>query len=175
RTVWVGRASDFARDFAARYDIQVTGYVPDVRPYLRSAACYVAPLRVGGGTRLKILDAWAMGNAVVSTSIGCEGLDARDGENILVRGTPAAFADAVVRVLEDAALRERLGRAARATAEQVYDWQVIGRSMLPHYVDLLGGRDAAARGSAAQAPRRPAAPAATLRLASSTDGQEDPG
>src|SRR5439155_14376938 len=72
---WVGRASEEARrHYRARYGVELTGYVEDVRPYVRAAACYVVPLRVGGGTRLKILDAWAMGKAVVSTSIGCEGL-----------------------------------------------------------------------------------------------------
>jgi glycosyltransferase involved in cell wall biosynthesis len=110
---------------------------------VHEAACYVVPLRVGGGTRLKILDAWAMGKAVVSTSVGCEGLDARDGENILVRDDPAEFAAAVRRVLEDDALRARLGEGARRTAEEVYEWEVIGRSMTREYLALLdGGRSA---------------------------------
>jgi glycosyltransferase involved in cell wall biosynthesis len=74
---WVGRAPDEARrEYRARYGVELTGYVPDIRPLVHDAACYVVPLRVGGGTRLKILDAWAMGKAVVSTSIGCEGLAA---------------------------------------------------------------------------------------------------
>ena len=75
--------------------VRALGHVPDVRPHLAEAACCVVPLRAGGGTRLKILDAWAMGKAVVSTSIGCEGLDAVDGENILVRDEPDALAAAV--------------------------------------------------------------------------------
>src|SRR5690606_31191569 len=71
---WVGRADDVTRRrLKAESDVDLTGYVDDVRPYLRDAACFVVPLRVGGGTRLKILDAWAMGKAVVSTSVGCEG------------------------------------------------------------------------------------------------------
>jgi glycosyltransferase involved in cell wall biosynthesis len=137
---WVGRAPDAVkRDFENLYGIRLTGYVDDVRPVVSGAACYVVPLRVGGGTRLKILDAWAMGKAVVSTSIGCEGLDARDGENILIRDTPESFAEAVDAVLKDDDLRTRLERNARATAESVYDWSVIGGPMLREYLHLLSG------------------------------------
>lgn len=137
---WVGRApEEVRRDFRERHGIELTGYVDDIRPLVHEAACYVVPLRVGGGTRLKILDAWAMGKAVVSTSIGCEGLDARDGENILVRDDPAEFAAAVRRVLEDEPLRARLGQGARRTAEEVYEWEVIGASMAADYVALLPG------------------------------------
>jgi glycosyltransferase involved in cell wall biosynthesis len=97
----------------------------------------VAPLRAGGGTRLKILDAWAMGKAVVSTSVGCEGLAARDGENILVRDTPDSFAEAVAEVLTNNELRQRLGAQARRTVEMQYDWDVIGGPMLAHYRHLI--------------------------------------
>ncbi len=113
--------------------VTVVGYVPDLRPYLAKTCCCVVPLRVGGGTRLKILDAWAMGKAVVSTSIGCEGLEAVDGTNILIRDEPAAFADAVVRVLQDSELRSRLELHARATAQELYDWAVVGRGMRSEY------------------------------------------
>ncbi len=127
---WVGRADDVTRHrLRAESDVRLTGYVDDVRPYMRDAACFVVPLRVGGGTRLKILDAWAMGKAVVSTSVGCEGLDARDGDNILVRDDPAAFADAVLSVLRDADLRRRLGASARRTVERTYSWDVIGEDL----------------------------------------------
>ncbi|MET0396653.1 MAG: glycosyltransferase [Longimicrobiaceae bacterium] len=135
---WVGRASDeVRRSFRDRYGVELTGYVDEIQPYVQSAACYVVPLRVGGGTRLKIVDAWAMGKAMVSTSIGCEGLEARDGENILVRDTPEDFAAAVESVLADAELRRRLEEGARETAERVYDWDVIGEQMVPQYMSLL--------------------------------------
>jgi glycosyltransferase involved in cell wall biosynthesis len=135
---WVGRVAEAVRrEYAQRYGIELTGYVDDVRPAVQGAACYVAPLRVGGGTRLKILDAWAMGMAVVSTSVGCEGLEARDGDNILIRDTAADFAEAVRDVVTNRALREKLGNAARMTAELLYDWEVIGRPMLSRYLDLL--------------------------------------
>lgn len=141
---WVGRAPERAKlRFERDYRIRLSGYVPDVRPMLAEAACFVVPLRVGGGTRLKILDAWAMGKAVVSTSIGCEGLDARDGHNILIRNKPAAFAEAVREVLENRILRRSLGRAARATAETVYDWDVLGRTLAEEYRSTISGHAAA--------------------------------
>lgn len=130
RVRWVGRAEDEERQrLWADERIELTGYVDDVRPYVQEGACFIVPLRVGGGTRLKILDAWAMGKAVVSTSVGCEGLVAVDGANILIRDDPAEFAEAVVQVLRDKALRERLGAAARRTVEERYSWDVIGTGL----------------------------------------------
>jgi glycosyltransferase involved in cell wall biosynthesis len=94
------------------------------------------PLRTGAGTRLKILEAWALGKAVVSTSAGCEGLAAVHGENILIRDTAEGFADAVLDVLSDAGLRARLGRAGRSTAVRSYDWETIGRTVAGEYATL---------------------------------------
>lgn len=139
---WVGRApAGVRRVFEARSGVRMTGFVDAIDPWVQSAACYVVPLRIGGGTRLKILDAWALGSSIVSTSIGCEGLDARDGENLLIRDEPDAFAAAVVRLLEDGELRRHLRAAGRETVRERYDWDVIGREMLPHYHGLLGSRD----------------------------------
>jgi polysaccharide biosynthesis protein PslH len=141
---WIGRAPESMRlEYSQRFGVNLTGYLHDVRPLVQAAACYVAPLRAGGGTRLKILDAWAMGKAVVSTSVGCEGLLAHDGENILIRDTPESFADAVADVLADKDSRDALGRRARETVESHYDWEVIGRQMLDHYRRLINqGRPA---------------------------------
>jgi len=86
---------------------------------------------------VKILDAWAMGKAVVSTAIGCEGLEASDGENLLVRDDPEAFADAVLRVLDDPTIRLGLESHARRTAEQVYSWDVIGPAMRAKYWAII--------------------------------------
>jgi glycosyltransferase involved in cell wall biosynthesis len=133
---WVGRCSDADRRAYAGSGVELAGYVDDIRPYVERAACFVVPLRIGGGTRLKVLDAWAMGKAVVSTSIGCEGLDAVDGENILIRDSAEDFARAVALVLSDPALRDRLGRGARLTAEQRYAWDVIGAPMVARYLSL---------------------------------------
>lgn len=135
---WVGRAPDETRRaYREQHGVQLTGYVDDIRPLVRNAACYVVPLRVGGGTRVKILDAWAMGKPVVSTSIGCEGLAAEDGRNILIRDDPESFARAVCAVLEDDGLRRRLGAEGRRTAERLYDWERIGESVLTSYTSLL--------------------------------------
>src|SRR4029077_7101234 len=111
------------------FGVELTGYVDDTRPYLERAACFIVPLRVGGGTRLKILNAWAMGKAIVSTSIGCEGLAAVDGQNILIRDTAEGFAEAIDSVLSDEGVRRRLGAAGRRTVEQTYSWDIIGREM----------------------------------------------
>jgi len=139
---WVGRASPTELRKAQGWDgIEMTGFVPDVRPFIRDAACYIVPLRVGGGTRIKILDAWAMGKAVVSTSIGCEGLDAIDGNNILIRDDPDSFAEAVRDLLNDPALRRRLGEAGRKTVETTYSWEVVGRHLIETYENLLASTD----------------------------------
>jgi len=127
-------------NFEKRDGVSCRGYVADIRPSFAEAECSVVPLRVGGGTRLKILDAWAMGKAIVSTSIGCEGLKAIDGENILIRDDPRDFAAAVVRVLRDDAFRNTLGRNARKTAEEIYAWPVVGRTQNALYRDLLAVR-----------------------------------
>ena len=89
---------------------------------------------------MKILDAWAMGQAVVSTSVGCEGLDARDGENAIIADNPEDFAAAVVRALGDPVQRDRLGRLARETVENRYSWEVIGAEMDQRYSTLVGRR-----------------------------------
>ena len=127
----------------ARYDaepgVAALGYLPDIRPALSEARCFVVPIRVGGGTRLKILDAWAMGKAVVSTSIGCEGLDAVNGENILIRDTPDAIASAILEVVRDTALRARLERNGRRMATETYNWNVVGQRIRAAYGELLDG------------------------------------
>ena len=126
----------------SRYDaepgVTALGAIPDIRPALAEARCCVVPIRIGGGTRLKILDAWAMGKAVVSTTIGCEGLEATDGENILIRDTPDAIAQAVLQVLRDAPLRARLERNGRRQAVERYSWSLVGRGIRSAYDGLLG-------------------------------------
>jgi glycosyltransferase involved in cell wall biosynthesis len=139
RVAWVGSADNAQRAHFEALGVHLTGYVDDVRPYMARAASFIVPLRVGGGTRLKILNAWSMGCAVVSTSIGCEGLEAIDGKNILIRDDPASFAKAVVEVELDPQLRARLGAEARRTAESVYSWAVIGRSLASLYRDVSAG------------------------------------
>ncbi len=99
--------------------VELTGFVPDLRPHLAAAAAVVVPLRLGGGTRLKIVEAMAMGKAIVSTKLGAEGIEARSGRDILIEDEPAAFADAVNRLLSKPELAARLGRRRG-------DWQLSG-------------------------------------------------
>src|SRR5436190_11814818 len=126
----------------SRYDavpgVTALGTLPDIRPALAEARCCVVPIRIGGGTRLKILDAWAMGKAVVSTSSGCEGLEVTDGEDILIHDAPDAIADAVLQVLHDGGLRSRLERNGRRLAVERYSWDLIGGQLRAAYDDLLG-------------------------------------
>lgn len=118
--------------------VNVHGYVPDVRPYLQAAACSIVPIRVGGGTRLKILDAWAMGTPVVSTTLGCEGLEVGDGENILIRDESELFAEGVISLLRDPKLARRIGAAGRSTAVKHYAWSAITSRLADHYQELIG-------------------------------------
>jgi sugar transferase (PEP-CTERM/EpsH1 system associated) len=124
---------DILRAAETDSSVVVTGYVDDIRPYVRQAAVYAVPLRVGGGTRLKVLDAMAMGKAMVSTSLGCEGIAARSGEHLITADTPTAFADAAVALLNDASRRRALGAAARRLVEQKYAWSVVGDQLLDAY------------------------------------------
>lgn len=124
--------------------VEFTGYIDDLRPRVLDAAVYVVPLRAGSGTRLKILEAMAMGKAIVSTHIGAEGIGLRDGVDALLADTPAQFAAAVCRLLEDRPLRMRLGAAARQAAQQRFGWEAIGDRLLAVYRDLLMERAVAA-------------------------------
>lgn len=136
---WVGHATgDERREFSGRMGLELTGYVDDIRPYVHGASCFVVPLTTGGGTRLKILDAWAMGKAVVSTSVGCEGLATVHDENILIADDAEEFARCVVRVNSDPELRRRLGVAARRTVEEHYAWDVLGRTLVSLYRQAIG-------------------------------------
>jgi glycosyltransferase involved in cell wall biosynthesis len=110
--------------------VTVTGQVAQTQPYLMTAAVAIAPLLVGGGTRLKILEALAMGKAVVTTALGCEGLNVTSGEHLLVADGPGAFADAVSQLLRDGGERARLGAAGRALVEREYSWARSGRALV---------------------------------------------
>lgn len=110
-------------------DVTVTGFVEDVRPYLERASVVVAPLRIGGGTRLKILEAMAMATPVVSTTLGAEGLGVTDGRELLITDGAEAFAAQVGRVLHDDDLAARLGRAGRHLVETAYDWRASARAL----------------------------------------------
>jgi sugar transferase (PEP-CTERM/EpsH1 system associated) len=108
--------------------VVVTGRVEDVRPYMERAAAYIVPIRVGGGTRLKIYEAMAMEKAVVSTRVGAEGLPVRDGEELLLADSPEEFAAAVVRVLTDERLAKSLGERAAAAVRENFGWGRVASS-----------------------------------------------
>ena len=108
--------------------VEVTGRVDDVRPHAARGGVYVVPLRVGGGTRLKIFEAMSMGQAVVSTTVGAEGLPVRHGEDIVIADEPQQFAAEVVRLMRDGDARAALGRAARRTVES-YAWPVVAADL----------------------------------------------
>jgi sugar transferase (PEP-CTERM/EpsH1 system associated) len=105
--------------------LTLTGWVEDTRPYIAQAAVYVAPLRIGGGTRLKLLEAMAMGKPVVATTLGAEGYPFTAGRELLLADTPADFASAVIELLRSPDLQFDLGRAAREFVAQRYDWRAI--------------------------------------------------
>lgn len=121
----------------ARLDgVHVTGYVAAIQPYLAAADCYIAPLRVGGGTRLKLLEALACGLPIVATTLGAEGLELCSGQHLLLADTAAAFAEAVLRLLNDRDLAARLGTGAREVACRRYDWDVLGPLLEEAYAAL---------------------------------------
>jgi glycosyltransferase involved in cell wall biosynthesis len=105
--------------------VVVTGAVDRVQPYIANAAVYVVPLRVGGGSRLKILEALSMGRAVVSTAVGAEGLDVTPGVDIVIADSAADFAAATEALWRDQSGRQRLGAAGRALIERQYRWEQI--------------------------------------------------
>jgi len=119
-------------DTAATAGVAVTGTVDDVRPYIRRAAVYVVPLRIGGGTRLKIYEALAMGKAVVSTTIGAEGLPLEEGAHILRADDPDTFARKVLDLLRNRAQRKELGTAGRRLMEQEYSWSRVAQDFERH-------------------------------------------
>ena len=126
----VGRAPTAAvTALAADAGIEVTGRVDDVRPDMREAAVYVVPLRIGGGTRLKIFEAMAMGKAVVSTTVGAEGLPVTSGEHVMLADEPHAFTGRVVALMRNVERRRQLEAAARGLVVQRYDWSSVAHEL----------------------------------------------
>jgi glycosyltransferase involved in cell wall biosynthesis len=130
--------------------VTVTGTVPSIVDHLREAAVFVVPLRIGGGTRIKIYEGMAMGKATVSTTVGAEGLDVQHGRDILLEDSPAGFAEAILTFLQSDDVRRRYEGAAATTARK-YDWSVITL----RFVEVLQKTIAAAQGK--QAPGNPQA------------------
>jgi polysaccharide biosynthesis protein PslH len=124
--------------------VQLTGWVDDVRPYLAKSAVSIVPLRVGSGTRLKIFEAMSMNKAVVSTTIGAEGLPVTHGNEIFLADTPEDFAEFSVRLLRDPALRRQIGNAARGLVETKYSWASVATEFAAALLRVVGPRQPAA-------------------------------
>ncbi len=115
----------------------VTGYVDDVRPYIHRASVYVVPLRLGSGTRLKILEAMAMKKPIVTTSKGCEGIQVEHGHSAFIEDQPESFAERVVQLMEDISLRQSVVRAAYDLVMSRYEWSNVGEEVERAYQELV--------------------------------------
>jgi sugar transferase (PEP-CTERM/EpsH1 system associated) len=124
-------------------NVVVTGTVPDVRPYVRKAAVFVVPLRMGSGTRLKVLEGLSMEKAMVSTSLGCEGIDVEHNRHLLIADDASAFAAAVLRLLDDPGLATTLATAGRDLVEARYRWESVVSELESFYGELLDRHRAA--------------------------------
>jgi len=143
KVTFVGRnPPEHIRALGNRPGVRITGTVDDVRPYIDSATVYVVPLRIGGGSRLKILEAMAMKRAVVSTTVGAEGLNVADGTNILLADTPTTFIDAVCGVLADRERANRLGCAGRELVEACYGWDPLAQKLEQFLCEVVAHRKA---------------------------------
>jgi len=146
--------------------VTLTGMVDDTRPYLQRATVFVCPLRSGSGTRFKLMEALACGCPVISTAIGAEGLDAVEGEHMLLRDTPQAFASAILALIDDPARAAAIGRAGRDWVVEHHAWTRSAALLRAAYEKLIGHEDPTLRRSKqeADALRKPAAsPGAAAR------------
>jgi glycosyltransferase involved in cell wall biosynthesis len=133
----VGRNPDRRVKALESSSVEVTGRVPSVVEHLREAAVVVVPLRIGGGTRIKIYEAMAVGKAVVSTTVGAEGLDVHSGKDIVLSDTPGDFAESVTALMQDAEARRRLEQAATELAAK-YGWPRIGAKFAQILRSVIG-------------------------------------
>ncbi len=116
--------------------IIVTGFVNDVRDYIAKSSVFVVPLRVGGGMRIKILQAMSMGKAIVSTSVGAEGIKALPGQDLVIADTADGFAQSVIDLLLDRDRRQQLGKNARELIERQYSWEIVVKLLEEEYLTL---------------------------------------
>ena len=125
------------RELASIPGVEVTGTVSDVRPFYQQAVAAIVPLRVGGGSRLKILEAMAAGVPVVSTGLGAEGLDVNDHENILIADTSEELQRAILSMAGNQSLRDRIAAGGQALVSDHYDWSQLGANLIEIYQQLL--------------------------------------
>lgn len=120
-----------------RPNVEVTGFVEDMRPHFDDAMIYVSPLKSGAGLKNKILEAWAMAKPVVATATSCDGIEVRPGEDIIIADTPADLAEAVLSVLNDPVLRKKLSENGRKKALSLYSWQSQAEKFMDIYRRVL--------------------------------------
>jgi polysaccharide biosynthesis protein PslH len=142
RLTLTGRKEGVDTRSLSRPGVELLGEVPDIRPYVSGAAAVAVPIRIGGGTRLKVLEALAMGKPIVSTAVGCEGVAVRDGEHLMIAGDAPAFASRIFEVFENPALRDALGQAGRRLVETRYAWALAGARLESLYREITGDRPA---------------------------------
>jgi polysaccharide biosynthesis protein PslH len=134
----VGGGSDNPQVTSVHLDKSVVfaGRVEDLNDFYRNASVSICPIRIGSGTRLKIVEAMSYGNPVVSTSLGCEGLNVVDGENLIIRDTAEEFASGIVSLLNQSDKFHQIRKSARDFAESTFDWNVIGKKMNDAFAEL---------------------------------------
>jgi polysaccharide biosynthesis protein PslH len=125
----VGRAPERDAATLRRPTVEVLGTVPDIRPYLGRAEVVAVPIRMGGGTRFKVVEALSMGKPMVSTTLGCEGLSVSDRQHLLIGDDAETFAHRILELFKDGDLRRGLGIAGRALAEEKYSWHLAGERL----------------------------------------------
>ncbi|HXY86787.1 MAG TPA: glycosyltransferase [Gaiellaceae bacterium] len=148
----VGRGEPADLERLRKPGVTVTGEVADIRPYVERAAVVAVPVRMGGGTRLKVVEGLAMGKAMVSTSLGCEGVNVADHEHLLVADGAERFAASVVALFDDKATAAALGRAGRALMEREYSWDAAADRLEALYRQLVPAAVARPRTAAARTP-----------------------
>lgn len=116
--------------------VKYTGYVDDIRPYVAGAAVFIAPLRSGSGTKIKVLNAMAQAKPVVTTTIGAEGIEARDGEEIIIADSPREFAEKTIHLVQHPQEAQQIGLRARKVIEEKYAWSVLEEKIKDIYADV---------------------------------------
>ncbi|MBN1540587.1 glycosyltransferase [candidate division KSB1 bacterium] len=139
RAVFVGRRPTALLQSLAQKNSRITctDYVADVRPFMEKAAIFIAPLKSGGGTKVKVLNAMSMARAVVTTSIGAEGILAMPGKEIVIADHPEDFAEQVIRLLQNPQQAKAIGKAARQRIQETYDWSIVAAEMERLYGALV--------------------------------------
>lgn len=137
KLVVVGKTNGVKKNRIHQDEAEYVGFVEDFRPVVAEAGIYIIPLRVGSGTRLKALEAMSMSKAIVSTSIGIEGIEVESGNHLIIADSPTEMADAIIQLISDKERIKELGKSCRKLVEERYDWGPIGDRLVSLYQDML--------------------------------------